>query len=301
MKESLIELCNRVINNYKKSKEEFRYDGEYINHFASLIYGNRNKEVPTKGIKEIRSFIKNNTSRMSYFRGDILYILSFLIGNEENWKSITEKIILVYEELIEKGFKESHYLVLTAYAIVKYSKGKDLNYIINKTHYIYEDMKQKYDNVTNEEDHLQCALLALNDINTDELYLKMKGVFELILDFDMFSRNSVQGLAMTVLLNKKVEDLKISHQFLSIIGMIRVEDGVQRYVDKVEMVIDYLCEVESQYEFYMDRSFRAFIAIMLIEFSKEVEEERYLEELLSMGVYSFLVSKNQGVFSEVLA
>ena len=83
--------------------------------------------------------------------------------------------------------------------------------------------------------------------------------------------------------------------------MINVEDGVQRYVDKVEMVIDYLCEVESQYEFYMDRSFRAFIAIMLIEFSKEVEEERYLEELLSMGVYSFLVSKNQGVFSEVLA
>ena len=51
----------------------------------------------------------------------------------------------------------------------------------------------------------------------------------------------------------------------------------------------------------MDRSFRAFIAIMLIEFSKEVEEERYLEELLSMGVYSFLVSKNQGVISEVLA
>ena len=47
MKESLIELCNRVINNYKKSKEDFRYDGEYINHFASLIYGNRNKEVPT--------------------------------------------------------------------------------------------------------------------------------------------------------------------------------------------------------------------------------------------------------------
>ncbi len=63
----------------------------------------------------------------------------------------------------------------------------------------------------------------------------MKGVFELISDFDMFSRNSVQGLAMTVLLNKKVEDLniiynllkefenrdiKISHQFLSIIGII---------------------------------------------------------------------------------
>ena len=316
MKQSLMDLCNRVINNYKKVKEDFRYDGEYINHFASLIYGNRNQDVPVKRIKEIRSFIKNNTSRMSYFRGDILYILSILIGNEENWKTISEQIISVYEEMIESGFRESHYLVLTSYAIVKYSEDKDINNIINKTRFIYESMKQKYDNVTDEGDHLQCALLALNDVDTIDLYEKMNSVFDLISDFDMFSKNSVQGLAMTILLNKNAEDLnviyrllkefedrdiKLSHQFLSIIGVINVDKGVEKYADKIEMVIDYLCEEDSQYEFYMDKSVRVFIAIMLIEFSKEVEGEKYLEELLSIGVYSLLVSKNQGLFSEVLA
>lgn len=316
MKESIIDLCNRVINNYKKVKEDFRYDGEYINHFASLVYGNRKQDVPTKRIKEIRSFIKNNTSRMSYFRGDILYILSFLIGSEEEWDKVIEKIILVYEELIEKGFKESHYLVLTAYAIVKYSEERDFDDIINKTKHIYDDMKQRYDNVTNEGDHLHCSLLALNDVNTSDLYLKMDSLFELVSDFDMFSKNSVQGLAMTTLLNKDVEelniiykllkefedrDIKVSHQFLSIIGMATVDGDVERYADKIDMVTDYLCKEDFQYEFYMDRSFRTFIAIMIIEFSKEVAEERYLEELLSMGVYSFLVSKNQGLFSEVLA
>lgn len=316
MKQGLIDLCNRVINNYKKAKEDFRYDGEYINHFASLVYSNRKEDITTKRIKEIRLFIKNNTSRMSYFRGDILYILSFLIGSEENWEKVVEEIISVYEEMIEKGFKESHYLVLTSYAIVRYSNGKDIDNIINKTQYIYENMKQKYDNVTNEGDHLQCALLALNEIDTSELYQKMNGIFELISDFDMFSKNSVQGLAMAILLNKKVEDLnviynllkefenrdiKVSHQFLPIIGILNINEGIERYVNQIEMVIDYLCEEDSQYEFYMDKSFRVFIAIMLIEFSKKTEEERYLEELLSIGVYSFLVSKNQGLFSEVLA
>ena len=36
MKESLIELCNRVINNYKKSKEDFRYDGEIYKSFCII-------------------------------------------------------------------------------------------------------------------------------------------------------------------------------------------------------------------------------------------------------------------------
>lgn len=316
MKDSLIAVCNRVINNYRKVKEDFRYDGEYLNHFASLIYGNRRGDIPTKKIKEIRTFIKNNTSRMSYFRGDILYIVSFLIGNEDDWKSVCNEIIKVYDDLVEAGFKESHYLVLTAYSIVKYTEEKDRNNIIDKTKVIFKDMKVKYDNVTNEEDHLQCALLAINNVRSNELYFNMKNIFGIISNSDMFSRNSVQGLAMTMLLNKKVKDMnsiynllkefedrdtKISHQFLSVIGMINIDGNVKDYVDKVEDVIDYLCEEDSQYEFYMDRSFRTFLAIILIEFSKDIKEERYLEELLSMGLYSFLVSKNQGLFSEVLA
>lgn len=316
MKDMLNRICDIVISNFKKAKEEFRFDGEYINHFASLIYANRNEEIPTKEIKEIRTYIKNNTSRMSYFRGDILYILSILIGNEPNVENFISEIIDTYENLIEYGFKESQYLVLTAYTIVKHSKRDEREEIICKTKDVYELMKERYDNVTNEEDHLGCCLLALNKVSGRNLNESMSNVFETVSELDMFSKNSVQGLAMALSLNKKTKhlnrvrdllvefeenDMKISHQFLPLLGVTSINKNIQDYINEVNEVIEYLSEEDSQYEFYMDKSFRTFIAIALIEFSKDIKEERYLEELLSMGVYSFLVSKNQGLFSEILA
>ena len=51
----------------------------------------------------------------------------------------------------------------------------------------------------------------------------------------------------------------------------------------------------------MDSSFRVFIAVALLECATKHNEEKYLNELLTMGVYSFIVSKNQNVISESLA
>ena len=310
------DMCDLTIDNYRKVKETFRYDGEYINHFASLIYSNIAKEIPDKKIKEVRTQIKDRTSRMSCFRGDILYILSFLLGQEKNTDKCIEEVITTYDKLIEAGFRESQYLVLSAYSLVKYGDFKNRFSDIYRMKEIYNIMKERYDNVTNDEDYLECALLALNKVDDCDVTDWMDIIFDSVAELDMFSRNSVQGLTMALLLNKSTSalytihelliefeerDMKISHQFLPLLGVVAGYDTPSKYVDEVKEVIDYLCEEESLYEFYMDKSFRTFIAIALVEFSKNIKEERYLNELLSIGVYSFLVSKNQGVFKEILA
>ncbi|MGG7176551.1 DUF4003 family protein [Clostridium paraputrificum] len=312
----ITDMCDLTIDNYRQVKENLRYDGEYINHFSSLVYSNIGKEIPTKKVKEIRTLIKDKTSRMSYFRGDILYILSFLLGKEKNINRFIEEIIDTYDQLIEAGFRESQYLVLSAYSLVKYGDEKNRFSHIYRMKEIYDIMKDRYDNVTNDEDYLECTLLALNNVDDCDITDWMDVIFESVAELDMFSRNSVQGLTMALLLNKnpsalytihelliefEERDMKISHQFLPLLGAIAGYDTPSNYVDEVKAVIDYLCEEEALYEFYMDKSFRTFIAIALVEFSKNIKEERYLNELLAIGVYSFLVSKNQGVFSEILA
>ncbi|NLL29692.1 MAG: DUF4003 family protein, partial [Clostridiales bacterium] len=65
-----------TIDNYRSSKVELRNDGDLINHFASLIYAHYKREIPFEKVKEIRKYIKSTSSRMSSFRGEILYILS---------------------------------------------------------------------------------------------------------------------------------------------------------------------------------------------------------------------------------
>lgn len=316
MKSEIKKLCDSTIKNYKKVKEELRYDGEYINHFASLIYSNCDMELPTTKVKNIRKYIKDKTSRMSCFRGDILYILSLLIAQEVNFEYFVGELLDTYDLLLEAGFKESQYLVLTAYAITKHGKKMEKVKNVYETKNIYQIVKRKYSNLTNEEDYLECALLALSRVDADIIENDNEIIAKLNSELDMFSKNSIQGLTMAMALNEddysirtiqelfkefEEKDMKISHQFLPFLGSIVDFSDPKGYVGKVEQITEYLCLEEPLYEFYMDKSFRTFIAIVLLEFSKTSKKERYLNELLSICVYSFLISKNQGIFSEVLA
>ena len=177
MKKELEEICDLTVNNYRQLREDFRFDGDYINHFASIIYANAGIKIPTDSIKKIRTYIKENTSRMSYFRGDILYMISFLICLEQNPRIFSEVLLETYDELIEKGFKESKYLVLTAYALVKHINSTDTTLYMDKTKEIYETMKCKYSNIINEEDYLECALLAINKCDKDIVNNYMDNIF----------------------------------------------------------------------------------------------------------------------------
>ncbi|MBD7909820.1 DUF4003 family protein [Clostridium cibarium] len=316
MKMKIEDICDSTIRNYRKAKEELRFDGDYINHLSSLIYAQEGKEIPTKKIKEVRSLIKRETSRMSAFRGDILYIVSLLISLEEDVNNFISNMFSVYDKLMEVGFKDSQHLVLASYTLVKYVEDEERFSRILYMREIYEVIRGKYNNVTNHEDYLECALLAINDVRKELIIEYMDKLFERYTKLDILSNNSIQGLAMTLLLNKnkkatdkveelllefEKEDIKVSHQLIPLFGAISGYDEPKKYINKINEVIQYLCDEDGQYEFYMDKGFRKFISIAIIEYSRNIKEERYINELLSVGIYLILVSKNQGIFAEVLA
>lgn len=315
MKELVKNLCNSIINNYRKSREDFRFDGEYVNHFASLYYSNIRKEFNIQAVKEIRKYFINNTSRMSCFRGDILYLVSFLIANETGRETFIKDTIKVYEELKEIGFEESNYLVLSSYIIVKYSEKNSRKSVEENIYRLFNAMKKQFPDITGDEDYIASSLLAIEGIGEKELLYSIYSILEHFNNNDMFSKNSVQGLIMALLINKnnitldnieelllefENRDMKVSHQFLPFIGATAEEKDVNNYLDKIEEISKYLCEEEFEYEYYMDKSFREFISTAIIEFSRE-KEAKYINETIAMCVYMFLNSKNQGIFSEILA
>jgi hypothetical protein len=253
---------------------------------------------------------------MSAFRGDILYIVSLLISLEEDVNNFISSMLSAYDKLMEVGFKDSQHLVLASYTLVKYIKDEERFAKIVSMREIYEIIRGNYNNVTNHEDYLECALLAINDVKKDLIIEYMDNIFERYTKLDILSNNSIQGLAMTLMLNKnelasdRAEELllefdkeehKVSHQLLPLFGAISGDDEPKKYINKIKEVIQYLCDEDGEYEFYMDKGFREFIGIVLIEYSRNLKGERYINELLSVGIYLILVSKNQGIFYEVLA
>lgn len=316
MKLKLKNICDLVIDNFRKAKEELRYDGEYINHLSSLIFADGKKKLIPKRIKEIRTLINKETSRMSSFRGDVLYIVSQLISLEDDATLFINEILSTYDKLMELGFRDSQHLVLASYALVKYTKKEERADKILSMREIYRIVRSKYNNVTNHEDYLECALLAINDVKKDYIAEYMDNIFNSYTRLEMLSNNSIQGLAMTLMLNRNelaidrakeliVEfekaDVKVNHQFIPLLGAIAGNEEPKKYINKINEVIQYLCDEDGQYEFYMDKGFRMFIGIVILEYSKNYKNERYINELLSVGIYSMLVSKNQCILEDVLA
>ena len=316
MDKFLVDRIQMTVDNYRLAKEELRNDGDIINHFAALVFSHYEKEIPVERIKEIRKNIKSATTMMSPFRGDTLNILSLLIGtvDNDNEQELIEDMYETMEMLEEQGFLSGSYLALTAFTISKYCKYKDKKEIIKKIKELYIILKEKYSNITSDDDYLLCTLWVINNIQADTIDDFIENIFDHIADSHIRSKNGVQGLANAIILNGssgemyrtmefmlqlQKRNIKIANQFLPLLGVV-TNYNPRRNVDIVEGVIEYLCDEEGEYEYYIDKGFRTIIAIVIIAFCTMTEKKRYIDELLAQGILSFINSKNKGIFEEVL-
>ena len=312
----LVDRIQTTIDNYRIAKEELRNDGDVINHFASLIFSHYEKEIPFERIKEIRKNIKSATTILSPFRGDTLNIISLLIATVDNEKEekLIEDMYETMEILEEEGFLSGSYLALTAFTISKYCKYKDKRDIIKRVKELYIILKEKYNDITNEDDYLLCTLLVINNVQLGIVDDFIENIFEHIATSNIRSKNGVQGLANAIILNGSLgemyrtmefmlylekRNIKIANQFLPLIGVV-ANYNPRKNVDIVEGVIEYLCDEEGEYEYYIDKGFRNIIAIVIVAFCTITDKRRYIDELLAQGVLSFINSKNKGIFEEVL-
>lgn len=316
MEKLLEDRIYKTIENYRNAKMNLRNDGDLINHLASLIFAHYDKEIPFDRVKEIRKYIKASSSRVSSFRGDMLYILSLLIALEDgDEKELISDIYEIEEILKDEGFNECDYLVLTSFVIAKYGKNKDKHNVAKKMKSVFILLKEKYYNITGEDDYLVCALWALNDIDINTIDEFIETIYNYMANLNIKSKNGIQSLTNAIMLNgssghmyKTIEfilqmekkDIKIAQQFLPLLGVLSNRD-VRKTINLIDGVINTLCEEESEYEYYMDKGFRTIIAVTIISFTTISDERDYIDELLAQGVYCLIKSKNKGMFEAALA
>ena len=154
MDKFLVDRIQMTVDNYRLAKEELRNDGDIINHFAALVFSHYEKEIPVERIKEIRKNIKSATTMMSPFREDTLNILSLLIATVDNEQELIDDKYETMDMLEEEGFLTGSYIALTALTKRKYCKYEDKKEIIKRIKELYIILKEKYSNITNDDDYL---------------------------------------------------------------------------------------------------------------------------------------------------
>lgn len=317
MGSSMNEICDIIIENYRYAVQNLRYDGDYINHFGALTSGYKRMKIKDDRVKAIRSLIKRKTMNMSPFRGDALYILSFLlVENDLDSENFTDELLDTFDELVKENFIECGHLVIAAYSITKYADKKERKKICKRMKDIFNIIKQKYGSCTKQDDYVLCALIALENIKCNDIYEQMERIFNYLKKLDLFNNNELQGLTNSIILNKAEEliepiskliiklednDLKIGNQFLQLLAFFNDESTIDDTIYKIKEILKYLSDEEAEYYFYIDKDFRNMIAVIIAFMYNNKKDVKYVDEMLAFGVYSFLVSKNQGILNEVLA
>ena len=103
--------------------------------------------------------------------------------------------------LTEEGFKECDYLVLTSFVIAKYGKGVDKLKISRKMKDVFILLKEKYYDITGEDDYLVCALWALNNIDITTIDEFIETIYNNITNLNIKSKNGIQSLTNAIMLN----------------------------------------------------------------------------------------------------
>ncbi|GKU23600.1 DUF4003 domain-containing protein [Clostridium folliculivorans] len=303
-----------MINNYIKSKNKLKYDGDLLNHFAALILTNSAKELNYEKIRAIRKFIKESTSWFSTFRGNNLYVISILLSLEEEWQKRFRRIQKWEEHLKDAGFVESPYLSIGIWILTENFKDEEMYTVSKKMREIFLLMKEEYYNVTSSDDYIICAILVTQGLSSHTYMDITNKAYDEITNHDFTTNNGAQTLATILCTNpsewnnnlEKAIDIcklvkssvgSIQPQYVGVIGVastvIKDADSFIREVYSVEKYLNGLPD----YQFFMDRGFRLMISMFMVILSKKKLKTNYLNSIMALIINYSLVSQQQAIIS----
>lgn len=315
MEDKLIDIKTRIIDCYRKSKNELPYDGELINHFSSLIFANSKCQFNSKRIREIRKYIKENTLWFSSYRGDNLYAISILLSLEEDWKGRFKRILKCEEKLKEMNFVEGAFLSISAWILTESYSDAEIENAGIKMCEIYNFIKDRYSYITSSEDYVICALLAVIDLDKDIYSCIIDEAFKVIkekelttnngtqtlanilcIDFSSWNENLTKSINIIEELKKNIEEIRPQH--MGIVGLAAVLiNNEGKFINSVQRVYNYFSE-ETEYEFYMDRSFKLMISMVAVIFSYS-SENKFINFILALTIHYELIGQQQALLEGI--
>lgn len=247
-----------MIENYALLKKYFKLDNSIVKHFLSLNLATKNKKVNIEEIKEIKEYIKKEVGLFSNFKGINLFIFSSLLYLEDNYKDFFKNMQTVHKKMTDLGFKNSSYLSLSSYTVVKYAPIDKWDETINRMKNFYSIMKKNHFWLTSQDDYVLAALLATTDLDIEETSEEIEACYKLLSKKAFSKGNPLQSLSQLLSLGEenaenkcnkavslynelKSENLKLPYNGLSSLGILTLMSSSEnKIVEDIKEVYNYI-------------------------------------------------------------
>lgn len=206
MNQDMKERCELFIKNRDAIKSAFSWDGDAMAIMGSVLYTGKMVTVDVAKMKECEQILKKKAGFFSDFRGNLKLAMICNMAMSEDPAVYFDGVDEVYKELNKNKIFGSEYRILAAMTIYSNAEA-DKNAAVERTLQIYQGMKKEHPFLTSDEDIAFAAMLAMTDMDIDELMNEMEQCYTAMKKY-FSSDNAVQSLSHMLALNDLPVDAK---------------------------------------------------------------------------------------------
>ncbi|WP_163194513.1 DUF4003 family protein [Clostridium thermarum] len=318
----VFELKSKVdlmVENYNILKNGFTWESRLIKHFSAMTYALADRRVDTNRLKEVKDYIKDQTSWTSQFRGANQFILASLLSLENDYKDFFGKIQQVYDKLRNYGFKSSAYLPLAAFTIAKSTEG-DWDHTIRRMNSFYNQMKKNHFWLTSHDDYVFASVLATTDLNVEETSALIESCYRALNSRGLHKGNDLQTLSHILALGEedvetkcrkavaiydrlKEEKCKLEYKGLATLGLVTlISTDISKIVSEIKEVYDYIYEKEGYGFWSLDKGTRTILAATLVsDFYVGEAKKGLLQITLGNSINAIIIAQQQATIAAACA
>lgn len=193
MKESLQILCSSLVENRKIIKSAFPLENSYIYPVCAEIFTEKHQTAQEEKLSDCRRILKENTGILSNFRGITKPVMISMMAADTNPQEKLRRSLSVYA-LLKEYFFTSQYLPVASMAISSMAPESRYEELSARTRKIYEAMRSEHPFLTNSQDCIYAALLALSPRTDEKIIEETEKCYNILRD-KFFSSNAVQSLS----------------------------------------------------------------------------------------------------------
>lgn len=304
-----------MADNYSELKKAFKWEYSIVKHFVAMNSALKNKKVneeEIERIEEIKAYIKKEVGLFSQFRGMNLFILSSLLYLESNYKNFFENMQRVYKKMTDAGFRNSQYLPLGSYTMVKEISMDKWNEKIERMESFYSNMKKNHPWLTTADDYVLAAVLATSDLDVEKASEEMEKCYRLLNKKRFSKGDSLQSLSHILAFGEedaeskcnravylydelKGEKCKLRYDGLASLGVLTLttSDNSQ-VVEEVKEVYEYIKEKDGYGIFSIEKSHIVMLAISLVSDSYVEKIQKGLIDItLANSINAIVIAQQQ--------
>ena len=187
MNNEIVQKCELLAQNQKAYYSLFKYKDTGLRISCSLLMAQEGRQVEKEELKECCQIIEKSIGTPKYFKdlGEMPAITKMILSHRPSEYFATIRQLGI--QFDNKKFFYNDQAIIAAIIIADQVEAEARDKYVAKTKNIFQRMKSDHSLLTTEYDLVLAALLAVSDIDLNNVFLDMEECFELLKQYDDYT------------------------------------------------------------------------------------------------------------------